>query len=143
MKSHNLTKHIPSNIDFITIDQNKCNRCGECILVCVANLWRKIDNIISISGKSGTGKTTLALYLVGKLITHNNHYANSCIWIQAHERFPITRLKQIFHRSKDILGYVKDNIYVIPQNNPISSYDQQCSIFQKMMKKDTILPPSL
>jgi len=49
MKSNGLTKHIPGTKDFISIDQNKCNRCGQCILVCVANLWRKIDIIISIS----------------------------------------------------------------------------------------------
>jgi len=48
MKSNGLTKHIPGTLDFIFIDQNKCNRCGQCILVCVANLWRKIDNAISI-----------------------------------------------------------------------------------------------
>ena len=49
MNSNGLTKHIPGTSDFISIDQNKCNRCGQCILVCVANLWRKIDNAISIS----------------------------------------------------------------------------------------------
>ena len=49
MNSNGLTKHIPGTKDFISIDQNKCNRCGRCILVCVANLWRKIDSAISIS----------------------------------------------------------------------------------------------
>ena len=49
MNPYNLTKHIPSAIDFISIDQNKCNRCGQCIMVCVTNLWRKIDDVISIS----------------------------------------------------------------------------------------------
>ena len=49
MNSNGLTKHIPGTSDFISIDQNKCNRCGRCILVCVANLWRKINNAISIS----------------------------------------------------------------------------------------------
>jgi ferredoxin like protein len=49
VKSNGLTKHIPTRVDFISIDQNICNRCGLCILVCVANLWRKIDKIISIS----------------------------------------------------------------------------------------------
>jgi ferredoxin-like protein FixX len=49
VKSNELTKHILGTVDFISIDQNKCNRCGQCILVCVANLWRKIDNAISIS----------------------------------------------------------------------------------------------
>ena len=49
MKSNGLTKHIPGTIDFISFDQNKCNICERCILVCVANLWRKIDDAISIS----------------------------------------------------------------------------------------------
>ncbi len=49
MKLNGLTKHIPTASEFISIDQNICNRCGNCILVCVANLWRKIDNEISIS----------------------------------------------------------------------------------------------
>ena len=49
MKSNGLTKHIPSPLDFLSIDHNKCNKCGQCILVCVANLWRKIGNEFSIS----------------------------------------------------------------------------------------------
>lgn len=49
MNSNGLTKHIPTTSEFITINQNKCNRCGNCILVCVGNLWRKIDDKISIS----------------------------------------------------------------------------------------------
>ena len=49
MKTNGLTNHILGTVDFIFIDQNKCNRCGQCILVCVASLWRKIDNVISIS----------------------------------------------------------------------------------------------
>lgn len=49
MNFNDLTKHISGSVDYISIDQNKCNRCGQCILVCIVNLWRKIDNIISIS----------------------------------------------------------------------------------------------
>ena len=49
MKSGNLTKHIVGSVDFISIDQNKCNRCAQCINVCIANLWRIIDDMISIS----------------------------------------------------------------------------------------------
>jgi len=49
VKSNDLTKHILGTGDFIFIDQNKCNRCGQCILVCVVNLWRKRDNAIYIS----------------------------------------------------------------------------------------------
>ena len=44
MNYNDLTRHIPSTSEFISIDQNKCNKCENCILVCIANLWRKIDN---------------------------------------------------------------------------------------------------
>ena len=38
---------------------------------------------ISVSGESGTGKTTLALYLVGNILISEEKYRGSCIWIQA------------------------------------------------------------
>ncbi|MFX0070788.1 MAG: indolepyruvate ferredoxin oxidoreductase subunit alpha [Candidatus Hermodarchaeota archaeon] len=34
-----LTKHISGTGEFIKIDQNKCNGCGLCVKVCIANLW--------------------------------------------------------------------------------------------------------
>lgn len=49
MTSNVLTKHIPTTKDFILIDRNKCNKCGLCILVCIVNLWSKIDDKITIS----------------------------------------------------------------------------------------------
>ena len=44
-----LTKHIPGTGDFISIDISKCNNCGNCILVCLVNLWGRKDNRIYIS----------------------------------------------------------------------------------------------
>ena len=44
-----LTKHIPGTGDFISIDNNKCNNCGQCILVCLVNLWFRKDDKICIS----------------------------------------------------------------------------------------------
>ncbi len=44
-----LTKHIPGTGDFISIDNNKCNNCGRCILVCLVNLWFRKDDKIYIS----------------------------------------------------------------------------------------------
>ena len=44
-----MTKHIPGTGDFITIDKEKCNGCGRCIVVCVMNLWRMRDGIAEIA----------------------------------------------------------------------------------------------
>ena len=49
MTSNILSKHVPITKEFISIDQNKCNKCGLCILVCIVNLWGKIDDKITIS----------------------------------------------------------------------------------------------
>ena len=44
-----LTKRIPGTGDFISIDTDKCNRCGRCIVVCIKNLWKKKDGLIYIT----------------------------------------------------------------------------------------------
>jgi ferredoxin-like protein FixX len=45
----NLTNHIPGTGDFISIDHNKCNNCGHCLMVCLVNLWYKKDNKIYLA----------------------------------------------------------------------------------------------
>jgi ferredoxin-like protein FixX len=44
-----LTNHILGTGDFISIDNGKCNKCGNCLKVCLVNLWRKKENIFYIS----------------------------------------------------------------------------------------------
>jgi len=44
-----LTKHIPGTGDFISIDNNKCDNCGNCLQICLVNLWYKKNNKIHIS----------------------------------------------------------------------------------------------
>ena len=34
-----LTKHISGTGEFIQVDRSKCNGCGLCVKVCIANLW--------------------------------------------------------------------------------------------------------
>jgi len=46
-----LTKRIPGTGDFITIDNNKCNNCERCLIICVMNLWRKKEGKIYIIDK--------------------------------------------------------------------------------------------
>lgn len=100
-------------------------------------------NIISISGESGTGKTTFAIQLVGTILSYEPPFEDSCIWVQASEKFSLKRLIQIFQEEKEKLEYIQNNIYIIPQNNPIRTYEQQGSLIQQLMDISSYLPPSL
>lgn len=101
------------------------------------------NNIISISGESGTGKTTLSLYLVGHLLTHQKSFTDSCIWIQASELFPNNRLSQIFEVYPEGLEYIKYNIFIKPAKRPIVSFEEQKTIIENLIDPATLLPPSL
>lgn len=100
-------------------------------------------NILSISGESGTGKTTLALHLIGRLLTLEEPYTDTCIWIQASEKFPLKRLTQIFEDTSQRLEYIRNNIYIFPQEGPIHTYEEQFSIIQKIIDPASIGPPFL
>ncbi|MFX0155095.1 MAG: hypothetical protein ACFE9Q_11260 [Candidatus Hodarchaeota archaeon] len=97
------------------------------------------NNIISVSGESGTGKTTLALSLVGNCLKDGEQ----CIWIQASEIFPIKRLEHIFKKHPNKLDYLRDNIYIIPKNHVIHTYQEQHSLIQNLLIESSILPPNL
>jgi RecA/RadA recombinase len=100
-------------------------------------------NILSISGESGTGKTTLALHLVGILLTKNEPYIDTCIWIQASEKFPLKRLTQIFEDSSQKSEYVRNNIFTIPQKRPVHTYEEQSSIIKQIIDPRSTKPPFL
>ena len=55
--------------------------------------------IISVSGESSTGKTTLALQLVASAISCESAGDDHCVWIQASEQFPKKRLRTFFKNS--------------------------------------------
>ena len=97
------------------------------------------QNIISISGESGTGKTTLALNLVDHLIGEGD----SCIWVQAGEIFPKKRLYQILENCPERLELVNESIYVIPGDSVIHSYKDQAQIMEKIVSPTADLPPNL
>ena len=44
----NLTKRVLGTGNFISVDNNKCNRCDRCLIICIMNLWRKKDDTIYI-----------------------------------------------------------------------------------------------
>ena len=99
--------------------------------------------IVSISGCSGTGKTTLALQLVGNFLTQKKPYNDSCIWIQASELFPKRRFDKIFNSFPEKLGYLKDNIFISPSKSICESYYKQAKIIKNIINDGNYLPPNL
>ena len=99
--------------------------------------------IINISGESGTGKTTLALQLVGNFLTATYPFEECCIWVQASESFPIKRLSRMFANTPQEFSYLQQNIFTIPHNITLNTYFDQSQLFSKIINGLTILPPNL
>jgi hypothetical protein len=104
----------------------------------IYNLSQRNRSAISISGKSGTGKTILALQLISTILTERL-LENSCVWIQASELFPKKRLLSLYKTSPGKLDYLLKNIFVIPRNKPFSNYKEQSTFFNEL---GTLLLPS-
>ena len=95
-------------------------------------------SIISISGESGTGKTSLALFLVGQLLD----FKNSCFWIQASESFPKNRLISMYKEQKEKCDYLLNNVYITP-SKVISLYSEQNNLLGKISNNKFLFPPDL
>jgi hypothetical protein len=100
------------------------------------------NTLISISGKAGTGKTSLSLFLVGKFLTSIKPYEGSCIWVQASEQFSRKRLKSMFKTDPEKLSYLSSNIFVFPRHNPFTSYGLQVEGLKKLSGKNYLFPPN-
>jgi len=105
----------------------------------IYSLSHKNKRIISISGKSGTGKTTLALQIVSSILTNEAPYEGSCVWIQASELFPKKRLLSLFKTAPEKIDYLLRNIFVFPRGKPFSNYREQSTFFDDL---GAILLPS-
>jgi len=104
----------------------------------IYSISHKNKRIISISGKSGTGKTTLALQIVSNILTNEAPYEGSCVWIQASELFPKKRLVSLFKTSPEKINYLLRSIFVFPRRNPFSNFREQSTFFDDLNK--IILP---
>ncbi|NVM17000.1 MAG: hypothetical protein HWN80_04740 [Candidatus Lokiarchaeota archaeon] len=98
----------------------------------IYNLSHKNRSVISISGKSGTGKTTLGIQLVGTILTSERSYDGSCVWVQASEQFPKKRLVSLFKDSPGKIDYLLKNIFVYPPKKPFSNYREQSTFFNDL-----------
>ena len=102
-------------------------------------MFRK--KVMSLSGSSGTGKTTLALQLVGSGLTRVIPYQNQCIWVQASELFSKRRLLNMFQGDPKKQNYLTQNIFLTPSTKTFSNYTEQKTGLEKLMH--TVLPPFL
>ncbi len=112
----------------------------------VLNGFKKIflgNKVVSISGESGTGKTTLAQYLIGNLLTISKPYEDYCFWIQASEAFSKKRLIKMFTSNSEKLRHLNNNILISPSNKACSSFSEQSELLRKISRKDYIFPPNL
>ena len=107
----------------------------------IYNLSQTNRSFISISGKSGTGKTTLVLQLVSSILTSEKPYESSCVWIQASELFPKKRLLSLFKTSPDKIKYLLQNIFVYPVKKPFSNNREQSAFFNDL--GTLLLPPNV
>ena len=114
----------------------------ELVLSSIENLFHG-NTLISISGKAGTGKTSLSLYLIGKFLTSTQPYESSCVWVQASEPFPKKRLETLFNKNQKQLAYLTQNIFIIPNHGPFTTYQQQLEKLGNFPKKDFVLPPGV
>jgi len=112
----------------------------------VLNGFKKIflsNKVISISGESGTGKTTLAQYLIGNLLTISKPYEDYCFWIQASEAFSKKRLIKMFKTNSEKLRYLNNSILISPSNKACSSFSEQSDLLKKISRRNYIFPPNL
>lgn len=110
----------------------------------ISSIYNFLQNhkmIISISGESGTGKTTLALQLVGNILTKTKSDKGSCVWIQASEQFPKNRLLTLFKHSPSKINYLLKNIFIFPRIKPFSNYKGQSTFFNELGTR--LLPPNV
>ncbi len=44
-----ISTHIEGTEDFISIDNDKCNLCNRCLVICIMNLWKKREGKIVLA----------------------------------------------------------------------------------------------
>jgi predicted ATP-dependent serine protease len=98
----------------------------------------KYNEIISISGPSASGKTTLALQLTSNLIRQNKE--EKCIWIQASESFPKRRLVSLLSGDLTRKKYLLQNTFVFPSDRVISSFEEQNELLSRISTQ--LYPPA-
>jgi hypothetical protein len=91
--------------------------------------------ILNIYGKSGTGKSSLVQYIIGKILRKEPRFYG--IWFKASESFSTIRLKSLFPDNPQIL----DKFYLLPRNHPCETLAEQSNYLSRIATGDLTLPP--
>lgn len=94
----------------------------------------KRNKIISISGPSASGKTTLALQLITGISE-----GEKSIWIQASERFAKKRLASLLAHDESQKTRVMKNTFLLPPTHVTLSFEELSSLLRNLCDQD--FPP--
>ena len=94
--------------------------------------------VVNLSGESGTGKTSLALYLVSQFLEDEG----CCIWVQASEPFPKRRLETMYGNNQKQLNTILKQVYIAP-DKCFTTFDTQSEFMVKITHENYIFPPDL
>lgn len=92
--------------------------------------------VISISGPSASGKTTLALQIAASILE-----GEKTIWIQASERFSRKRVDSLFGNDGSQKAKVMKNTYLLPPTHTVLSFDELSDLLSNLCDQD--LPPGI
>jgi len=111
------------------------------VLSLLENNLNERGQIISISGSSGTGKTTLALQIVAESLTAKVPFEEQCLWIQASEGFPKKRLESMLRSEPSTLNFLLKNTFIVPSRNVFHDFDEQSKSLRDIPLQ--CLPPEI
>jgi len=97
------------------------------------------ETVVSIAGESGTGKTTLALYLLGNLILDGSS-RHDTIWVQASEPFSKKRLEKMYDGFPDKKEALKKRVLVTPKNSSCSDLGELKNSIQNVIGLASFMP---
>ena len=96
------------------------------------------NTVVHLSGKSGTGKTSFALYLIGQLLKDDDYG----IWIQASESFPKKRFEIMYGTNQKHFNVLKNQLLVTPEKS-FSSFENQSRFMKKFGSEEFLYPPDV
>lgn len=91
--------------------------------------------MVNIYGKAGTGKSSMAQYLVGTVLRRQKD--TNAVWIKASQEFSATRLTSFFGQASS----VGDRIYLLPKYGICKDLEQQNGILRRIADGALFLPP--
>lgn len=109
------------------------------VLNILLNLFSK-NVLVNVIGSSGTGKSSLVLYLVGKLLTSQKPYNGQVVWVQTSKQYPKIRMLGMFKHDINATKYIQKNIFIIPKR-PHQFYEDLERLIKRIVSEEIFLPP--